>query len=110
MTDPILTPTTSRFTTFPIRYPHLWDLYKKAVASFWTAEEIDLANDLKDWERLSSDEQWFIKSILAFFAASDGIVFENLDLNFASEVQIAEARAFYAYQGFNENKIGRAHV
>jgi ribonucleotide reductase beta subunit family protein with ferritin-like domain len=107
--DPILTPTTNRFTTFPIRYPHLWELYKKAVGSFWTAEEIDLAGDLKDWECLNADEKWFIKSILAFFAASDGIVFENLDLNFASEVQIAEARAFYAYQGFNENIHGETY-
>jgi ribonucleotide reductase beta subunit family protein with ferritin-like domain len=103
MTDPILTPTTARFTTFPIRYPQLWDLYKKAVGSFWTTEEIDLANDLKDWERLNADEQHFIKTVLAFFAASDGIVMENIDLNFGRDVQIAEARSFYAYQSFNES-------
>jgi len=101
--DPILTATTSRFTTFPIRYPDLWALYKKAVGSFWTVEEIDLANDLKDWDRLSGDEQHFIKHVLAFFAASDGIVMENIDLNFANDVQIAEARSFYAYQSFNES-------
>jgi ribonucleotide reductase beta subunit family protein with ferritin-like domain len=103
MTDPILTPTTSRFTTFPIRYPQLWELYKKAVGSFWTTEEIDLAGDLKDWERLNTDEQHFIKMVLAFFAASDGIVMENIDLNFGRDVQIAEARSFYAYQSFNES-------
>ena len=101
--DPILTSTTSRFTTFPIRYPDLWALYKKAVGSFWTVEEIDLANDLKDWDRLTPDEQHFIKHVLAFFAASDGIVMENIDLNFANDVQIAEARSFYAYQSFNES-------
>ena len=101
--DPILTSTTSRFTTFPIRYPDLWALYKKAVGSFWTVEEIDLANDLKDWDRLTPDEQHFIKHVLAFFAASDGIVMENIDLNFSNDVQISEARSFYAYQSFNES-------
>jgi len=103
MEDPILTPSLARFTTFPVRYSDLWDLYKKAVGSFWTVEEIDLAGDLKDWEKLSSDEQHFIKMVLAFFAASDGIVMENIDMNFSKDVQIAEARAFYAYQGFNES-------
>jgi len=101
--DPILTSTTSRFTTFPIRYPDLWALYKKAVGSFWTVEEIDLANDLKDWDGLTNDERHFIKHVLAFFAASDGIVMENIDLNFSNDVQIAEARSFYAYQSFNES-------
>ena len=107
--EEILKPSTGRFTTFPIRYPDLWALYKKAVGSFWTAEEIDLAGDLKDWETLKPEEQHFIKSILAFFAASDGIVFENIDLNFGSEVQISEARAFYAYQGFNESIHGETY-
>ena len=101
--DPILTPNLSRFTTFPIRYPDLWALYKKAIGSFWTVEEIDLAGDLKDWDKLNSDEQHFIKTVLAFFAASDGIVMENIDLNFSKDVQIAEARSFYAYQSFNES-------
>ena len=101
--DPILAPNPHRFTTFPIRYPQLWDLYKKAVASFWTTEEIDLAADLKDWDRLTPDEQHFVKTVLAFFAASDGIVMENIDLNFSRDVQIAEARSFYAYQSFNES-------
>jgi ribonucleotide reductase beta subunit family protein with ferritin-like domain len=107
--DPILTPSTSRFTTFPIRYPELWALYKKAIGSFWTVEEIDLASDLKDWDKLTADEQHFIKMVLAFFAASDGIVFENLDLNFVREVQIPEARSFYSYQGFNESIHGETY-
>jgi ribonucleotide reductase beta subunit family protein with ferritin-like domain len=101
--DPILTPSTSRFTTFPIRYPDLWDLYKKAIGSFWTVEEIDLSQDLKDWGGLAESEQHFIKRVLAFFAASDGIVMENIDTNFSKDVQIAEARSFYAYQSFNES-------
>lgn len=109
MTDPILSPSTARFTTLPIRYPALWELYKKAVSSFWTVEEVDLASDLKDWENLNSNEQHFIKLVLAFFAASDGIVFENLDLNFTKEVQIPEARSFYAYQGFNESIHGETY-
>lgn len=107
--DPILSPSTSRFTTFPIRYPDLWALYKKAVASFWTVEEIDLGSDLKDWDRLNDSERHFIKMVLSFFAASDGIVFENLDLNFTREVQIPEARSFYAYQGFNESIHGETY-
>jgi ribonucleotide reductase beta subunit family protein with ferritin-like domain len=101
--DPVLAPSPSRFTTFPIRYPDLWALYKKAIGSFWTVEEIDLAADLKDWDKLNGDEQHFIKTVLAFFAASDGIVMENIDLNFSNDVQIAEARSFYAYQSFNES-------
>ena len=107
--DPILSPSTARFTTFPIRYPDLWALYKKAIGSFWTVEEIDLASDLKDWDKLTADEQHFIKMVLAFFAASDGIVFENLDLNFVKDVQIPEARSFYAYQGFNESIHGETY-
>jgi ribonucleotide reductase beta subunit family protein with ferritin-like domain len=101
--DPILATSTSRYTTFPIRYPELWALYKKALGSFWTVEEIDLGSDLKDWDRLSDSERHFIKMVLAFFAASDGIVMENIDLNFSKDVQIAEARSFYAYQSFNES-------
>lgn len=107
--DPILAPNTSRFTTFPIRYPDLWALYKKAIASFWTVEEIDLAGDVKDWETLNDSERHFIKMVLAFFAASDGIVFENLSLNFTEDVQIPEARSFYAYQGFNESIHGETY-
>jgi ribonucleotide reductase beta subunit family protein with ferritin-like domain len=109
MTDPILAQTTDRFTVFPIKYPDLWALYKKAVGSFWTAEEIDLGTDVTDWTRLTAPEKHFIKMVLAFFAASDGIVMENINVNFASEVQIAEARAFYAYQSFNESIHGETY-
>ena len=91
------------YTMFPIKYPQLWDYYKKAVASFWTVEEVDLSKDLADWENMSSNERHFIKMVLAFFAASDGIVFENIHLNFAQEIEPSEAKAFYSYQGFNEN-------
>jgi len=109
MADPILVPTTSRFTVFPIKYPDLWALYKKAVGSFWTAEEIDLGSDVTDWTGLTAQERHFIKMVLAFFAASDGIVMENINLNFGTEVQIAEARAFYAYQSFNESIHGETY-
>jgi ribonucleotide reductase beta subunit family protein with ferritin-like domain len=109
MTDPILNKTTKRFTTFPIEYPTLWNLYKKATASFWTVDEIDFTKDFQDFQKLSSNEQHFIKTILAFFASSDGIVFENLDLNFVQEVFISEARSFYAYQGFNESIHGETY-
>jgi ribonucleotide reductase beta subunit family protein with ferritin-like domain len=107
--DPILEKSSSRFTSFPIRYPDIWNLYKKAIASFWTAEEIDLSKDVDDFEKLSGNEQEFIKMVLAFFASSDGIVFENIDMNFGSEVQIPEARSFYAYQGFNESIHGETY-
>ena len=100
--EPILTPSSARFTAFPIKYQELWDLYKKAQGSFWTAEEIDFSQDIQDWEKLSTNERHFIKTVLAFFAASDGIVFENVNCNFAKEVQIPEARAFYGYQEYNE--------
>lgn len=109
MADPILTLTSDRFTVFPIKYPDLWALYKKAVGSFWTAEEIDLGADVTDWTRLTDPEKHFIKMVLAFFAASDGIVMENINLNFGTEVQIAEARAFYAYQSFNESIHGETY-
>jgi ribonucleotide reductase beta subunit family protein with ferritin-like domain len=109
MTDPILTVSENRFTTFPIRYNDLWSLYKKAVASFWTAEEIDLAKDIADWNNLSDNDRHFIKMVLAFFASSDGIVMENINKNFGSEVQIAEARSFYAYQEFNEAIHGETY-
>lgn len=107
--DPILAQNTARYTTFPIRYTDLWNLYKKAIASFWTVEEIDLSADLKDWDRLTENERHFVKTVLAFFASSDGIVMENIDLNFGSEVQIAEARSFYAYQSFNESIHGETY-
>uniref|UniRef100_A0A0N5ALJ2 Ribonucleoside-diphosphate reductase n=1 Tax=Syphacia muris TaxID=451379 RepID=A0A0N5ALJ2_9BILA len=98
----LLTPNPSRFVMFPIKYPDIWDLYKHAVSCFWTADEIDLTRDLTDWERLSKGERFFISRVLAFFAASDGIVNENLLKNFSVEVQLPEARAFYAFQIFME--------
>ncbi|MFM7822802.1 MAG: ribonucleotide-diphosphate reductase subunit beta, partial [Bacteroidota bacterium] len=92
-----------RFVLLPIKYPKIWDMYKNHEASFWTAEEIDLAQDLKDWARLTPDEQHFVKHVLAFFAASDGIVNENLAVNFMREVQLPEARCFYGFQIMIEN-------
>jgi ribonucleoside-diphosphate reductase beta chain len=103
MKEPILTENKDRFVLFPIAHNEIWAMYKKAEASFWTAEEIDLAGDLQDWQRLSNDERHFIKHILAFFAASDGIVNENLVINFMREVQIPEARCFYGFQVAIEN-------
>jgi ribonucleoside-diphosphate reductase beta chain len=92
-----------RFVLLPIKYPKIWEMYKKHEAGFWTAEEIDLHPDLKDWERLNDDERHFIKHVLAFFSASDGIVNENLAVNFMSEVQLPEARCFYGFQIMIEN-------
>ena len=92
-----------RFVLFPINYPKIWDMYKKSVQSFWTAEEVDLQAEQKDWEKLSNDERHFIKHVLAFFAASDGIVNENLAINFMNEVQLPEARCFYGFQIMMEN-------
>lgn len=92
-----------RFVLFPIKYSEIWKMYKQAEASFWTAEEIDLTDDFIHWERLNEDEKHFIKHILAFFAASDGIVNENLATNFCREVQIPEARCFYGFQIAIEN-------
>lgn len=102
-TEPILKENPNRFVLFPLKYSDLWEMYKKHVASFWTAEEIDLGSDLTDWERLNNDEKHFIKHVLAFFAASDGIVLENLTEKFCSEVQIPEARCFYGFQIAMEN-------
>jgi len=92
-----------RFVILPINYPQIWEMYKKHEASFWTAEEIDLSDDQKHWEALSDGERHFISHILAFFAASDGIVNENLAINFMSEVQLPEARCFYGFQIMMEN-------
>ena len=103
-TEPILAPNDNRFVLFPIKYDEIWKYYKQAEASFWTAEEVDLSPDLQDWEhKLNNDEKHFIKHVLAFFAASDGIVNENLVLNFMREVQIPEARCFYGFQVAIEN-------
>lgn len=91
--EPLLKPNPRRFVLFPIEYPEIWKMYKKAEASFWTAEEIDLGCDLTDWnKKLNDNERHFISHVLAFFAASDGIVNENLVKRFATEVQIPEAR------------------
>jgi len=92
-----------RFVILPINYPRIWEMYKKHEASFWTAEEIDLSSDQKDWQALNDGERHFISHILAFFAASDGIVNENLAVNFMSEVQLPEARCFYGFQIMMEN-------
>ena len=101
--EPILEETNSRFVLFPIKYNEVWKMYKKAEASFWTTEEIDLSHDLPDWDKMTKDERHFITHVLAFFAASDGIVNENLVLNFMKEVQIPEARCFYGFQIAIEN-------
>ncbi len=101
--EPVLLENLDRFVIFPIRYEDIWKMYKKAVASFWTVEEVDLGKDMNTWLNLSSDEQYFIKRVLAFFAASDGIVNENLVERFCREVQITEARCFYGFQMAMEN-------
>ena len=102
--EPILQENKDRFVIFPIKHHDIWEWYKKMEASFWTAEEIDLHQDLSDWNnKLSADEKYFIKHILAFFAASDGIVNENLAENFVNEVQYAEAKFFYGFQIMMEN-------
>ncbi|MEZ0128319.1 ribonucleotide-diphosphate reductase subunit beta [Flavobacterium sp. LBUM151] len=102
--EPILQENKNRFVIFPIKHHDIWEWYKKMEASFWTAEEIDLHQDLTDWNnKLNDDERYFIKHILAFFAASDGIVNENLAENFVNEVQYAEAKFFYGFQIMMEN-------
>jgi len=104
MVEPILKENKDRFVIFPIKHHDLWEWYKKCEASFWTAEEIDLHQDLTDWStKLNDDEKYFIKHILAFFAASDGIVNENLAENFVNEVQYSEAKFFYGFQIMMEN-------
>uniref|UniRef100_T1JNH5 Uncharacterized protein n=1 Tax=Strigamia maritima TaxID=126957 RepID=T1JNH5_STRMM len=101
--EPLLKENPQRFVLFPIQYQDIWQFYKKAQASFWTVEEVDLSNDLKDWDSLKPAEKMFISQILAFFAASDGIVNENLVERFSQEVQIPEARCFYGFQVMMEN-------
>ena len=102
--EPILQENKDRFVLFPIKHKSIWEMYKKAEASFWTAEEIDLSPDMQDWDnKLNNDEKHFIKHVLAFFAASDGIVNENLAVNFMNEVQYPEARCFYGFQIMMEN-------
>ena len=101
--EPILQENPNRFVLFPIKHDDIWAWYKKSEACFWTAEEIDLSQDLIDWEKLNDDERHFIKHVLAFFAASDGIVNENLAENFVSEIQYTEAKFFYGFQIMMEN-------
>ncbi|WP_272021754.1 ribonucleotide-diphosphate reductase subunit beta [Olleya namhaensis] len=102
--EPILAENKDRFVIFPIQHHDLWEWYKKSMASIWTAEEIDLHQDITDWtEKLTDDERYFIKHVLAFFAASDGIVNENLAENFVNEVQYSEAKFFYGFQIMMEN-------
>jgi ribonucleotide reductase beta subunit family protein with ferritin-like domain len=101
--EPVLKENPQRFVLFPIQYHSVFEMYKKHLASFWTADEIDLYQDHKDWQRLNEQEKHFIKNVLAFFAASDGIVLENLAQQFFSEVQIPEARCFYGFQIAMEN-------
>ncbi len=99
VTEPMLMDNPNRFVLFPIQYPEIWEMRKKALACFWTADEIDLEQDISDWEnKLNDDERHFIKHVLAFFAASDGIVNENLCINMYEEIQIPEARSFYSAQ------------
>uniref|UniRef100_A0A146LNX2 Ribonucleoside-diphosphate reductase subunit M2 n=1 Tax=Lygus hesperus TaxID=30085 RepID=A0A146LNX2_LYGHE len=101
--EPLLRENPRRFVIFPIEYHDIWKMYKKAEASFWTAEEVDLSKDTNDWEKLKPDEKHFISHVLAFFAASDGIVNENLVERFSQEVQVTEARCFYGFQIAIEN-------
>jgi len=108
--EPILEDNKDRFVLFPIKHQNIWKMYKQAEASFWTAEEIDLTPDLQDWhQKLTEDERFFIKHVLAFFAASDGIVNENLAVNFLQEVQYPEARCMYGFQVMIENIHSEAY-
>jgi len=101
--EPLLAPDDNRFVMFPIKHDDIWQMYKKQVDCFWRAEEIDLTKDLDHWNTLNADERYFVSMILAFFAASDGIVLENLASRFMTEVQVSEARAFYGFQIAMEN-------
>uniref|UniRef100_A0A6C0IMM5 Uncharacterized protein n=1 Tax=viral metagenome TaxID=1070528 RepID=A0A6C0IMM5_9ZZZZ len=101
--EPILQPDDNRYVMFPIEHDDVWQMYKKQVDCFWRAEEVDLSKDLKDWDKLNTDEQKFIKMVLAFFAASDGVVLENLAVRFMGDVQVSEVRAFYGFQVAMEN-------
>jgi ribonucleoside-diphosphate reductase subunit M2 len=101
--EDLLEPNIDRFCTFPIKYHDIWEMYKKAEASFWTAEEVDLGEDTKHWISLNDNERHFISYVLAFFASSDGIVLENLGVRFMNDIQIPEARCFYGFQIMMEN-------
>ena len=109
-TEPLLADNKDRFVLFPIKHQDIWQMYKQAEASFWTAEELDLTTDVQDWaNKLTEDERFFIKHVLAFFAASDGIVNENLAVNFLKEVQYPEARCMYGFQVMIENIHSEAY-
>jgi ribonucleoside-diphosphate reductase beta chain len=101
--EKILEENPNRFVIFPIEHNDIWEFYKSHQAAFWTAEEVDLTNDIRDWNNLTENEQYFVKNILSFFAASDGIVNENLAENFVKEVQYPEAKFFYGFQLMMEN-------
>jgi len=101
--EPLLAPDDNRFVMFPIKHDDIWQMYKKQVDCFWRAEEIDLTKDIDQWNTLNADERYFVSMILAFFAASDGIVLENLASRFMTDVQVSEARAFYGFQIAMEN-------
>ncbi len=101
--EPMLVPNPHRFVLFPIQYADVWAMYKKQMACFWTVAEVDLGADLADWDKLSDNERHFVSHVLAFFAASDGIVNENLVVHFMTEVQVPEVRAFYGFQVAMEN-------
>ena len=101
--EPLLTPDDNRYVMFPVKYNDVWDMYKRAIDSFWIVNEVNLAQDLKDWNGLNEDERNFIKMVLAFFAASDGVVTENLAVRFMGDVQNSEVRAFYGFQIAIEN-------
>lgn len=101
--EPLLAPQPNRFVMFPLQYPEVWEHYKRALSCFWTVEEVDLSKDYTDWEKLSDDEKHFVSHVLAFFAASDGIVLENLATRFSTEIEIPEVRAFYGFQIAIEN-------
>lgn len=103
ITEPMLMPDNSRYVMFPIKDDSIWSMYKKQLDSFWRVDEVDLSKDLDDWAKLNKDEKHFISMVLAFFSFSDGIVIENLAMRFLTEVQLAEARAFYSMQMFMEN-------
>ena len=103
MKEKILESNPNRFVLFPIEHDDIWEYYKQHQAAFWTAEEVDLTNDIRDWENLSDNEKYFVKNVLSFFAASDGIVNENLAENFLKEVQYPEAKFFYGFQLMMEN-------
>ncbi len=102
-TEPLLKEDENRYVMFPIQCNDVWEMYKRQVDCFWRAEEVDLSRDLTDWKTLNEDEQKFIKMVLAFFAASDGVVLENLAVRFMGDVQLSEARAFYGFQVAMEN-------